>query len=267
MRYKIFKIFIILIILPLIFYSQFFQKTTTPTKEKSSTLGAITISSPTPTFIVSSPKISQGKKQELYLVTKVVDGDTIAVNLNGKIETLRLIGIDTPETVDPRKPVQCFGHEASDKAKEVLGGQAIYLEADPSQGERDKYNRLLRYVFLQDGTNFNQMMIAQGFAHEYTYGSKPYKYQLDFKNAQNAARVANLGLWNPNACSKSFQSQRLDYKSAGSTQSAVSADKDCRDFKTQAQAQEYFSSKNGSSKNNVDGLDSDHDGIACESLP
>ena len=73
----------------------------------------------------------------LFKVTKVVDGDTIDVEIDGKVERVRLIGINTPETVDPRKPVECFGREASDRAKKVLGGQSVMLEADATQDERD----------------------------------------------------------------------------------------------------------------------------------
>ena len=104
-----------------------------------------------------------------YRVVKVVDGDTLDVEIDGKIERLRLIGIDTPETVDPRKSVQCFGREASNKAKELLSGQFVNLESDETQGERDKYKRLLRYVFLPDGTNFNLYMIAEALYHNQQY--------------------------------------------------------------------------------------------------
>lgn len=138
-------------------------------------------------------------EQTGFKVVKVVDGDTIDVEIDGKIERLRLIGIDTPETVDPRKKVQCFGREASNKAKEMLLGRFVSLESDETQGERDKYKRLLRYVFLPDGTNFNLFMIAEGYAHEYTY-DLPYKYQTDFKQAEKIARENNKGLWNPNVC-------------------------------------------------------------------
>ena len=143
---------------------------------------------------------TQPPKSELYSVAKVLDGDTIDVNINGKTERLRLIGIDTPETLDPRKPVQCFGKEASDKAKEILNDKKVSLENDPVGGERDKYNRLLRYVFLEDSTNFNKLMISEGYAHEYTYQSQVYKYQSEFEQAEKEARDANRGLWSPNAC-------------------------------------------------------------------
>lgn len=135
----------------------------------------------------------------LYTVSSVVDGDTIKVSINGEIETLRLIGIDTPETVDPRKVVQCFGKEASSKAKELLTGKKVYLEADPTQGERDKYGRLLMYVFLEDNRSYNKLMIEEGYAHEYTYNI-PYKYQTEFKAAEKMAREDKKGLWNENTC-------------------------------------------------------------------
>lgn len=136
---------------------------------------------------------------EYYEVTKVVDGDTIKVDINGTVESVRLIGIDTPETVDPRKAVECFGKEASDYAKNLMTGERVRLESDPSQGDRDKYSRLLRYVYLENGTLVNQLMITQGFAYEYTY-DKPYKHRLSFKTAQATAETGGIGLWATDAC-------------------------------------------------------------------
>lgn len=143
---------------------------------------------------------SEQRDTTLFKVTRVVDGDTLDIDMNGTIERIRLIGMDTPETVDPRKIVQCFGKEASDKAKEMLNGKMVSIEADKSQGERDNYKRLLRYVYLEDGTFFNKYMIAEGYAHEYTYQSNPYKYQLDFKEAEKQARETAKGLWSPDSC-------------------------------------------------------------------
>lgn len=136
---------------------------------------------------------------DMYVVEKVVDGDTVQVRIGGKKETIRLIGVDTPETVDPRKPVQCFGHEAAKETKRLVEGKTVKLEADPSQGERDKYQRLLRHVFLADGTNVNEALIANGFGHEYTY-DLPYKYQAEFKAAEELAREQGKGLWAPGVC-------------------------------------------------------------------
>lgn len=136
---------------------------------------------------------------QYYRVVSVTDGDTFKVNIAGKTETLRLIGINTPETVDPRKPVECFGKEASNRAKQLLIGKKVRLEGDSTQDERDKYGRLLCYAWLEDGTFFNKVMISEGYAYEYTYDS-PYKYQTEFKQAQVEAKNNKLGLWADGVC-------------------------------------------------------------------
>ncbi len=132
-------------------------------------------------------------------VVEVIDGDTVDVRLDGTVERLRLIGLDTPETKDPRKPVQCFGKEASAQAAKLLMGQTVFLEEDSSQDTRDKYNRLLRYVWLPDGKLYNLEMIMGGFAHEYTYET-PYKYQAVFKKEEAAARERGWGFWAATSC-------------------------------------------------------------------
>ncbi len=121
-----------------------------------------------------------------FKVLSVVDGDTLKINYNGESTTLRLIGMDTPETVDPRKPVQCFGREASNQAKKLLTGQKVRIEFDPTQGEIDKYGRALVYLWLENGELYNLKMIKEGYAHEYTY-NLPYKYQTEFKQAVKEA--------------------------------------------------------------------------------
>lgn len=138
-------------------------------------------------------------QSELPFVTRIVDGDTIVVLVGGGVsEKVRLIGVDTPETVDPRKPVQCFGKEASAFARSLLENKTVRLEADASQGDRDKYGRLLRYVY-QGVTLVNIAIIREGYGHEYTY-RLPYKYQAEFKNAERTARDAQKGLWAQGAC-------------------------------------------------------------------
>jgi micrococcal nuclease len=134
-----------------------------------------------------------------YLVSRVVDGDTIDVEKDGEHVRVRLIGIDTPETVDPRRTVECFGKEASAKTKELLEGKMVRLETDPSQGDYDKYKRMLAYVYLSDGTLFNQTMISEGYAHEYTY-RLPYRYQAEFNDAERTAREEKKGLWADGVC-------------------------------------------------------------------
>ncbi len=146
-----------------------------------------------------TPAAQTNSQYQYYAVTDVVDGDTLKINMGGTVETLRLIGIDTPETVDPRKPVQCFGTEASNRAKALLSGQKVRIESDSTQDTRDKYGRLLVYVYRDDGLFFNKTMVADGYAYEYTY-DKAYKYQTEFKAAQLAAQNAGKGLWSPTTC-------------------------------------------------------------------
>lgn len=147
----------------------------------------------------NAPSPTSPPTQQFYMVTQVVDGDTIKVNIDGKKETIRMIGLDTPETKDPRKPVQCFGREASNRATELLKNKKVRLERDETQADRDKYNRLLRYVYTEDGTFFNQHMIAEGYALEYTYGT-PYKYQAQFRQSQSQVKSEQKGLWADDTC-------------------------------------------------------------------
>ena len=136
-----------------------------------------------------------------FKVQKVVDGDTIEILKHGRTEKVRLIGVDTPETLDPRKPVQCFGKEASNNTKHILEGQVVRIETDPLVGERDKYNRILAYVWLGNDELINLELVSGGFAHEYTYRSQSYKYQSEFKLAEKTAQANNLGFWSPQTCS------------------------------------------------------------------
>lgn len=128
-----------------------------------------------------------------YPVVNVSDGDTIEVQIAGKKEIVRLIGIDTPETKDPRVPVQCFGQAASAKTHSLLDGKQVRLEADGQSGDRDKYQRLLRYVYLQDGTFLNQFLVQQGFAFAYTLF--PNDKLEQFRGWEREARQNNRGLW------------------------------------------------------------------------
>lgn len=140
----------------------------------------------------------EGSSRELFDVVKVIDGDTVTLSMHGKNETLRLIGIDTPETGDSRGNVECFAKEATEKLKEVIS-ERVAIEKDDSQGERDRYGRLLAYLFSESGKNLNQLLIEEGYASEYTYND-PYKYQSAFKAAEQAAKEEKKGLWADNAC-------------------------------------------------------------------
>jgi micrococcal nuclease len=134
------------------------------------------------------------KSGEVYTVNRVIDGDTIEIKRFFKTATIRMLGIDTPETVDPRKPVQCFGLEAKNKTKILLENKKVILEFSPNREVRDKYNRYLAYVFLEDDTNINEYLIKNGYAKEYTFG-KPYSKQSDFRALENEAKQRGIGIW------------------------------------------------------------------------
>ena len=226
---------------------------------------------PSNTPVSTEEVVSAPDTRQQALLVKVIDGDTIAVSINGKNEVVRVIGIDTPEIVDSRKTVECFGKEATEMAKVIFeDNKTVLLESDPTQGDRDKYQRLLRYVWIDDGKiDFGKFMIDSGYASEYTY-NLPYKYQSEYKKAEKEARVAKKGLWADDVCVETTKTQQTTQTSPIQQQPSANTsggDKDCSDFATQEDAQAYFESKGGSPTNNVDRLDSDHDGIACESLP
>lgn len=235
--------------------------------------------------IESSPSPSIFKAQTapnnpnivLAKVVRVIDGDTIEVDLGeGNIKTVRYIGIDTPETVDPRKPVQCYGKEASAKNKELVGNGTVGLEKDIS--ETDKYGRLLRYVYMGD-LFINQVLVAEGYAHSSSY-PPDIKYQDKFRQAEQKARAENKGLWG--SCetatptlakqntSSTSQSTSTTPNSAGACKySCSSPDRDCSDFSTHAEAQAFFNCCGFTATNDPMKLDSVGvgDGVACESLP
>lgn len=201
-------------------------------------------------------------------VARVVDGDTIKLETG---EVVRYIGIDAPETVHPSKPVQCYGKEASDKNKELVEGKEIKLEKDVS--ETDKYDRLLRYVWLGD-TLVNEYLVREGYAHSSTY-PPDVKYQDRFIQAERQAREERKGLWG-DVCRMAVQpTPNINTQSASNTPT------------TSAQAQQSPQPVSGSftcncSKNcdqmssceeaqyqlNVCGCkarDADKDGVACDS--
>lgn len=151
--------------------------------------------SPTPTII-------QRTDGKIYKVARVIDGDTIEIETlptgTQTVQTVRYIGIDTPELHHPKKPVQCFGYEAMVKNKELVEGKMVRLEKDVS--ETDKYKRLLRYVYLTDETStksatfINEVLVREGYAHAATF-PPDVKYQNLFLEAEKDARLNKRGLW------------------------------------------------------------------------
>lgn len=135
------------------------------------------------------PQINEENNGEGYLVTDVIDGDTIDVNIDGKEQRIRMIGIDTPEL----RGSECFSQEAKLQLISLVEGKNVQLMADPTQDNIDRYDRLLRYVFV-DGKDINLEMIKTGFAHEYTY-RKAYLNQTSYKQAQASAQANSFGMW------------------------------------------------------------------------
>lgn len=220
-----------------------------------------------------------GSTNQLLTVTviRVVDGDTIKVSFDGNEETVRLIGIDTPETNHPQKGVECFGHEASDYLRSRIEGTTVLLEADNSQSSQDVYGRKLYYVWLND-ININLEMVREGFAYEYTY-DVPYKYQYDFTQAQKIAEEQGFGLWSEHTCGGNRES--VDESDTIFNESDDISDEpsnnsihcfcsenlyDCSDFEFQSTAQECFELCGGAD-NDVHRLDGNGDGLVCTSLP
>lgn len=134
-------------------------------------------------------------------VVRVVDGDTIEVFIGTTRHKVRYIGMNTPETVDPRRPIQCFGQEASNKNKQLVSGKVVEMEKDVS--ETDRYGRLLRYVYV-DGIMVNAELVRLGYANATSY-PPDVKYHDIFRRLEREARDAGRGLWAPNACPTSQQ--------------------------------------------------------------
>jgi micrococcal nuclease len=128
-----------------------------------------------------------------YVVERVIDGDTLLLR---NAERVRLIGVDTPETKHPNKPVEYFGREATAFTKRMVEGKQIRLEYDQANahlGHKDRYGRTLAYVFLKDGTLLNAEIIRQGYGHAYT--AYPFERMAEFRRLENEARKQRQGLW------------------------------------------------------------------------
>ena len=135
----------------------------------------------------------QANQPGLYAIDHFIDGDTIAVKMSGKSESVRLIGVDTPETHKPHTPVQCYGPAAAAFTKNLIGSGSVRLQADPDSTNRDRYNRLLRYVYLPDGRLLEAQLIQNGYGFAYT--QFPFTKSAEFVEYQQAAQQNHRGLW------------------------------------------------------------------------
>lgn len=145
-------------------------------------------------WLSNAPQSLQQNQPGLYTINHYVDGDTIAVNMNGSVETVRFIGVDTPETHKPNTPVQCYGPEAAAHTKSAISKFGkVRLQADPLDTNRDVYGRLLRYVYLPDGTLLDEQIIQQGYG--FAYLDFPFSKKAQFAADGQAAMAAHVGLW------------------------------------------------------------------------
>jgi micrococcal nuclease len=205
-----------------------------------------------PTSAVSSPPPSSpAPGRERALVTRVVDGDTIEVRLDGAIVDVRLIGIDTPETVAPGTPVACFGPEASAFTTERLAGREVHLEVDVETF--DRYGRLLAYVWIGDEL-FNESLVDEGYAVVTTYPPN-VAYVDRFVAAQRRAREAGRGFWSACAPGGGSGVERCDPAYPDVCIPSPPPDLDCADvvfrrFRVEATDPHNF--------------DGDHNGLGCE---
>lgn len=217
-------------------------------------------------------------------VTEVVDGDTVKL-ADGT--TIRVVGIDTPETKDPRKPIQCFGQEASKKMQALVEGKEVNLEENPGDTV-DKYGRQLRYLAL-NGVDVGAALVREGYAFAY----RPYPHQrMDtYIKLEREARQAKRGLWAESSCNGNVNTSttivntnttvapantnttKTNTNTVNSNTGDVpapacscpSADMDCSDFSTSAAAQAVYDCCLKLKGSDVHRLDRDKDGLACES--
>ena len=159
----------------------------------------------------SSEKHDIDKYFEIATITNVTDGDTVTVGIYGQGYKTRFIGVDTPETVHPNKPVEFMGKEASDFTKEQLQDKKVLLEKDVS--DTDRYNRLLRYIWLEEPSDlenptyedvrdkmFNGILVRDGYANAATF-PPDVKYQEYFARIEQEAKDKGVGLWDEEAAS------------------------------------------------------------------
>lgn len=218
----------------------------------------------------------EGKTAYNATVTRVVDGDTLEVNYKGQSESVRLLLIDTPETVHPQKPKEPFGPEASQYVKDKLVGEKVRIEVGIE--ERDNYGRLLAYVFIEDET-IQEMLLRNGLAAT-AYLYNDLRMLEDFHAAQQTAIDAEIGVWSIPGYAHVDHNHGFHYQKVTKDKPAgplkeqdetevlydpEGPDRDCSDFPTQKKAQSFMEAAGSGDPHRLDG--SDNDGLACENLP
>lgn len=230
----------------------------TPAPTRTPTITPIPTSTTTPTPAPPTdtptpvpPTVAPLPAQEIAHVENVVDGDTIDVEMNGQIYRVRYIGMDTPEQGEP------FFTEATEANRGLVGGGDVIMKRDVS--ETDQYGRLLRYVYLADGTFVNAELLRMGYAQVATY-PPDVMHQVLFLELQAEAQATGQGLWAPVAAPPTATPSAAVCECGGNFYN-------CSDFATHNQAQACFEYCKNQGRGDIHRLDGDNDGIACESLP
>jgi len=213
---------------------------------------------PSPTFTPRPPTPTPTPGRVAALVTRVIDGDTIEVSIDGQVYRVRYIGIDCPE------PDQWLGQDAANVNSALVEGQTVYLVKNVS--ETDQYGRLLRYVFLANGLFVNEELVRRGYAWAVSYPPDVY-YQDRFVLAQQRAATEGLGLWVPTPTPAPVPPSPPPLPTPMAVCDCSGNIYNCSDFATHAQAQACYEYCISLGRDDIHRLDGDNDGIACEALP
>lgn len=205
----------------------------------------------------NSEKFKVKSKGVLVPVVKVIDGDTVDVTYKGEKVRVRISGINTPETVDFEEDVQCFGPEASARAKELLSGREVLLE---TEGEYGKYGRLIGYLRLENGEDFGEKMIEEGYA--WSYDVYPHARLSIYEQAEIVARENARGLWSKETC----DGLEMSVDEIGAPWICSKNIYDCGDFTDKSKAQEMFDYCWKITGQDIHKIDQDKDGEVCEGL-
>ena len=209
-----------------------------------------------PTSLLAIPEAAVAG--ETAVVTHIVDGDTIDVEINGQSFRVRYIGMDTPERGD------LFYNEATEVNRQLVDGQTVTMVKDVS--ETDRYGRLLRYIYLEDGTFVNAELVRQGYAQVATF-PPDVRFQETYLELEREARQAGYGLWGK--ATVSLPTVPLPKIIEGETAecTCTSNEYNCADFTTHTDAQACYNYCWQQTSRDVHQLDGDNDRLACESLP
>jgi micrococcal nuclease len=211
---------------------------------------------PTPTVSPLAP----GANLQQAIIEWVTDGDTIHVRIDGSSESVRLIGIDAPEVGNSGNASDCYSDEAERYLNDLVAGGAVWLE--PDVNDRDRYGRLLRYVWLRQPDGYvmvNQLLVGNGVAVARQYG-EDVKYADRLAETERDAIRNGLGIWS--AC---VTAEHQDTPGAPDFWDGES-DLDCPDFSTRVNAQAFYAATGGPAVDPFN-LDVDHNGLVCHTRP